>query len=54
MIILETQISGHNNDIIMKATAEMFKDTEPGSSQNTTGDVHTAIIYSGRIESAPD
>ncbi|KLU62353.1 hypothetical protein CEB3_c12140 [Peptococcaceae bacterium CEB3] len=25
-MILETQISGHNNDIIMKATAEMFKD----------------------------
>ena len=26
MNFLETEISGHNNDIIMKATAEMFKD----------------------------
>ena len=26
MTFLETEISGHNNDIIMKATAEMFKD----------------------------
>lgn len=26
MIVLETEISGHNNDIIMKATAAMFKD----------------------------
>lgn len=26
MIVLEMEISGHNNDIIMKATAAMFKD----------------------------
>ncbi|CAA7601322.1 Hypothetical protein DEACI_1988 [Acididesulfobacillus acetoxydans] len=26
MVSLETEITGHNNDIIMKATAEIFKD----------------------------
>jgi hypothetical protein len=26
VVNLETNISGHNTDIIMKATAEMFKD----------------------------
>jgi hypothetical protein len=26
VIALEIEISGHNNDIIMKATAAMFKD----------------------------
>lgn len=115
MIILEIQISGHNNDIIMKATAEMFKDktlevlglktakirdimptvlpvveaqekrldfvflledetllhlefqtTVPEDLLRRVAfygtrivakhdrDVHTAIIYSGRIESAPN